>query len=185
MPQWRVTRPVDVARLNSGVFIAVLRRYGALIAIGAPIYFATVVILGARRTPELGVGGILARIWPYFLSGFVGRLLLALVAAMSIVAIYSLIRWRQILAFDGPSALLSAFASAIRRLIIRIERRVDDSLHAAPFRRANESTVVPIHTLLDQLRACLLIAPAAPPLQLALCADRSVRPDQLILRRIA
>lgn len=37
--------------------------------------------------------------------------------------------------------------------------------------------------LLDQLRAALVVVPSAPPLRLALLADRSVRTDQLISRR--
>ncbi|MDA8265348.1 MAG: hypothetical protein M0T79_08405 [Actinomycetota bacterium] len=185
MPEWCSTRPVDVARLNSSVFLAVLCKYGVFSAIAAPIYFATVVILGERRAPKLGAGHILAATWPYFLTGFVGRFLLGLLAGTFIAAVGSLVWWRHILAVGGPYAALAALASAARRLVARIERRVDPSLVATLARRPHITDVVPIQSLLDQLRAALLGAPAAPPLRLAVLADRSVRTDQLIPRRTA
>ncbi len=183
MPEWRATRPVDVARLNSSVFLAVLSKYGVLFAIGAPIYFATVVILGERRAPELGVGHILEVAGPHFLAGVVGHLLFGFVAVAFTVAVASLVWWRHLLAVGGPSAALAAFASAARRLIGRIEHRVDASLIATLARRAHMTDVVSIHSLLDQLLAALLVAPDAPPLRLALPADRSARTDQSISRR--
>jgi hypothetical protein len=185
MPEWRATRPVDVARLNSSVFLAVLRKYGVLFAFVAPAYLLAAVLLGEHRLSTLTPGHILAVAIPLFLTGIVGHFLLGLLGVMFIVTVGSLIWWRHILAVGGPSAALAALVSAARRLVSRFERQVDTALLATNSRREHATLVAPIHDLLDELRAALLVAPDAPPLRLALLADRSVRTDQLTSRRVA
>jgi len=176
---------VDVARLNSGVFLAVLRRYGVLFAIGAPVYFCTLLIVGEHRAPGLGAGRILAAIWPYFLTAFVGHLVVGFVAVAFVVSVGSLFWWRHVLAVGGPAAALAALASAALRLVTRIGRGVNDDAVATPLRWERATLADPVHDLLDELRAALLASPDAPPLRLALPADRSVRSDQSISRRAA
>jgi len=176
---------VDVARLNSGVFLAVLRRYGVLFVIGAPVYFATVVLVGEHRAPGLGAGRILAAIWPYFLTGFVGHLLVGFLVVAFIVSVGSLFWWRHVLAVGGLSAALAAIASTALRLVTRFARGVNNDAVATLFRRERATLADPVHDLLDELRAALLASPDAPPLRLALLADRSVRSDQSISRRVA
>ena len=124
MPEWRATRPVDVARLNSSVFLAVLRKYGGLFAFVAPAYLLAAVLLGEHRLPTLTPGHILAVAIPLFLTGIVGHFLLGLLGVMFIVTVGSLIWWRHILAVGGPSAALAALVSAARRLVSRFERQV-------------------------------------------------------------
>lgn len=53
MPDWRATRPVDVARLNSSVFLAVIGKYEVVLALAAPAYLAAGVLLAHHRFPPL------------------------------------------------------------------------------------------------------------------------------------
>jgi hypothetical protein len=185
MAQWRATRPVDVARLNSSIFLAVLRKYGIAFVFLTPAYLLAAVLLGEHHFPTLTPGHLLAAAILLVVTGVVGRLLLGLVAVMFIVTVGSLVWWRHVLAVGGPSAALAALVSAARRIVSRFEHWVDPSLLATESRRKHATLVAPIHDLLDQLCAALHVASDAPPLRLALHADRSVRTDQLISRRTA
>ena len=185
MPEWRAIRPVDVARLNSSVFLAVIRKYEIVLALAAPAYLVAAVLLAHHRFPSLTTTHILAVAIPLFLTGFVTHLMLGLLGVMFLIAVGSLVWWRHVLAVGRPSEALAAIVSATRRLVARLEHRVDPSLLATDSRRGHTTLAAPIHDLLDELRAALLIAPDAPPLRLALLADRTVRTDQLTSRRNA
>lgn len=170
---------------ESSVFVAVLDTYGPRFAVGAPISFATVVILGEPHAPGLGVGHIHEVAGPHLLAGVVGHLLFGFVAATFTVVVGSPGWWRHVLAVGGPSAALAASACAARRLVGRIEHRVEAGPIATLVRRVHLSDLVPARGLLDQLLAALLVAPDAPLLRFALPADRSARSGPSISRRAA
>ncbi|HEY5272726.1 MAG TPA: hypothetical protein VIJ34_05770 [Acidimicrobiales bacterium] len=167
MPDWRATRPVDVARLNSSIFLAVLRKYGVAFVFLTPPYLLAAILLGEHRFPTHTPGQILAAAIPLFLTGVVSHLFLGLVAVMFIVTVGSLIWWRHVLAVGGLVVALAALLSALRRIVSQFEHRVDPSLLATALRRQQATLGAPIHDLLDQLRVSLLAASDAPPLPTA------------------
>ena len=195
MPDWRATRPVDVARLNSSVFLAVIHKYEILLAvirkfeilcaIVMPAYLIVAVLLAHHRFPSLTTTHTLVVAIPMFLTGFASHLALGLLGAMFLIAVGSLIWWRRVLAVGGPSSVLATLAAAMHGVAVRLVHRMDPGLVALLTRREHATHAVPGHSLLDQLRAALLIAPDAPPSRLVLLADRMVCTDQLTSRRAA
>ena len=185
MHDWRATRPVDVARLNSGVFLAVLRKFAVAAAICAPVYFGAIVVLAEVRAPQLSIGFVLAHVWLYFLTAFVGHLALGLVIMTFCTAVGSLIWWRNVLARGGPNTVLAALASIAHRVVLRLAQRIDSGLLAVSAVRERMIPTGPDHTLLAQLRVALVVAPDGPPSRLVHLADPMVRTDQLTPRRTA
>jgi len=185
MPDWRATRPVDVARLNSSILLAVIRKFEILCAIVMPAYLIVAVLLAHHRFPSLTTTHTLVVAIPMFLTGFASHLALGLLGAMFLIAVGSLIWWRRVLAVGGPSSVLATLAAAMHGVAVRLVHRMDPGLVALLTRREHATHAVPGHSLLDQLRAALLIAPDAPPSRLVLLADRMVCTDQLTSRRAA
>lgn len=186
MQDWRASRPVDVARLNSSVFRAVLRKFELLFVVMIPIEIVSVLLLAHHRDPTMGMAQVLAHSIPFLLTGSLTHFLGGLLVAMFLVALGSLAWWRHVLAIGRPSTVLAALASAVRGILRRLVRKLDgraDLLAVPARRRAGRSPRLP--SVIDQLCASLCLAPSAPPLRLALAADRSVRPDQLTARRAA
>ena len=157
MDDWRATRPVDVARLNSGVFLAVLRKFAVVAAICAPVYFGAIVVLAEVRAPQLSIGFVLAHVWLYFLTAFVGHLALGLVIMTFCTAVGSLIWWRNVLARGGPNTVLAALASIAHRVVFRLAQRIDGGLLAVSAVRERMIPTGPDHTLLAQ--RCSAIEP--------------------------
>ncbi|MHB1599258.1 MAG: hypothetical protein ACYCXY_10340 [Acidimicrobiales bacterium] len=158
MEEWRAFRPVDVARLNSSVFVALFRKYGLLFALALPAYLGGALLLAAERFPKLGVAHILSVAAPLFLAGFVTHLAVGLLGAVFLVAVGSLVWWRHILATGAPSAVRGVIASSARRIVFRLARQIDAGTFAVLARRSRELLLVPVHGLLDQLSAALCIA---------------------------
>ncbi len=186
MQGWRATRPVDVARLNNGVFCAVLRKYCLLFAVLIPTELVGTVLIAHHRVPSMSTGHVLAVTVPLVLTGFLTHFVVGLLGVLFIVAVGSLAWWRHVLAIGGPSAALAALASASRRIVLRLAHSSNPAVvRGGVVRRDRPIRDVPEHPLLDQLRCSLSILSTAPPAVPIAPEDPLVRIDQLIARRIA
>jgi hypothetical protein len=112
MQDGRATQPVDVARLNSGIFLALFKRFGIVVAICLPIYFGGIVAIAALRLPQLSTGFVLAHVWFAF-AAFAGHLAFGLALSTFWIAVGSLAWWRHVLARGGPNLVLVALASLV------------------------------------------------------------------------
>ncbi len=176
---------VDVARENNGAFLAVLARLVYGFAVIAPIYFGVILAATEHRDPALTPLHVLAVASSLYLTGFVAHMLVGLLAVMAVAAMVSLLRWRRVFAVGGPGAMVALLLSATRRFVVPVACPTGNGVSEPVLRRERTELATHFHELIDQLRAALLIAPDAPPYQLALSVDRSVRTAQLISRRAA
>ena len=187
MKNWRATRPIDVARLNNGVFCSVLWKYCLLFAVLIPTELIGTVLIAHHRVPSMSIGHVLAVATPVILTGFLTHFLLGLLGVMFIVAVGSLVWWRHVLAIGGPSAALAVLAAVSRRIVLRLAQPSNSvAASGGVVRRERTIRDVPEHPLLDQLRSALSISSTAPPAFPITHMDRLVRSDsQLTLWRAA